>query len=285
MRNLRIAILVFFCVVAAFFAYTRIRERMTSDNQAPVISADSDTLEVSVSAGDEELLSGMTASDNLDGDVTDTLVVASRGKFSSKGTLRVNYAAFDKNRNVGIYSREITFTDYVSPHFRMDAPLRFASGGSVPDVLEHITAEDCIDGNITQQIKITTGRTTVVSDSVSRQVLNLQVTNSCGDNAVLELTASMEDYSTLSRPAPALRDYILYAEKNGQLDLRRNLTGVWTGGNVRSFEEMGYDPEVDVSIDEGTLDYRIPGAYTVVYHLSHDGVELGTAELIVVVEE
>ena len=285
MRNLRIAILVFFCVAAAFFAYTRIRERMTSDYQAPVIQADSDTLEVSVSAGDEELLSGMTAHDNRDGDVTDTLVVASRGKFSSKGTLHVNYAAFDKNRNVGLYSREVTYTDYVSPHFRMDAPLRFASGGSVPDYLEHITAQDCLDGNITQQIKITAGRTVAVSDTVTRQTMNLQVTNSCGDSAVLEVTVSMEDYTTLNRPAPALRDYILYVDKNGELDLRGNLTGIWTGGSVRSFEEMEFDPEVDVTVEEGALDYRTPGAYTVVYRLSRDGVELGSAELIVVVEE
>ena len=285
MRKLRIAILIFFCAAAVFFAYTRIRERMTTDYHAPVIQADSDTLQVSVSAGDEELLSGMSAYDNLDGDVTDTLVVASRGKFSSKGTLHVNYAAFDKNRNVGVYSREVIFTDYVSPHFRMDAPLRFASGGSVPDYLEHITAQDCLDGNITQQIKITAGRTVAVSDTVTRQTMNLQVTNSCGDSAVLELTASMEDYTTLNRPAPALRDYILYAEKNGELDLRGNLTGIWTGGSVHSFEEMEFDPEVDVTVDEDALDYRTPGAYTVVYRLSRDGVELGSAELIVVVEE
>ena len=285
MRKLRIAILIFFCAAAVFFAYTRIRERMTTDYRAPVIQADSDVLEVSVSAGDEELLAGMTAYDNLDGDVTDTLVVASRGKFSSKGTLHVNYAAFDKNRNVGVYSREVIFTDYVSPHFRMDAPLRFASGGSVPDYLEHITAQDCLDGNITQQIKITAGRTVAVSDTVTRQTMNLQVTNSCGDSAVLELTASMEDYTTLNRPAPALRDYILYAEKNGELDLRGNLTGIWTGGSVHSFEEMEFDPEVDVTVDEDALDYRTPGAYTVVYRLSRDGVELGSAELIVVVEE
>ena len=285
MRKLRIAILIFFCAAAVFFAYTRIRERMTTDYRAPVIQADSDVLEVSVSAGDEELLAGMTAYDNLDGDVTDTLVVASRGKFSSKGTLHVNYAAFDKNRNVGVYSREVIFTDYVSPHFRMDAPLRFASGGSVPDYLEPITAQDCLDGNITQQIKITAGRTVAVSDTVTRQTMNLQVTNSCGDSAVLELTASMEDYTTLNRPAPALRDYILYAEKNGELDLRGNLTGIWTGGSVHSFEEMEFDPEVDVTVDEDALDYRTPGAYTVVYRLSRDGVELGSAELIVVVEE
>ena len=155
MRNLRIAILIFFCVVSVLFTVAYVRERLSTDYNAPVIEADSDTLRVSVTAGDQELLEGMTARDNLDGDVTDTLVVVSKSKFISKGVLRVNYAAFDNNRNVGIYSREVTYTDYVSPRFRMDAPLRFASGGSMPDYLEHITAQDCMDGDLTRQIKIT----------------------------------------------------------------------------------------------------------------------------------
>ena len=283
MRHLRIALLIFFCITAAVFAFFRIRERMNSDNVPPVIHAESDTLEVPVSATDEDLLSGMTARDNLDGDVTDTLVVVSRGKFVTPGTLHVKYAAFDNNRNVGTYTREVTYTDYVSPHFSMDTPLRFAAAGSSPDYLAHITARDCLDGNITQQIKITMGGKIVVSDSVTKQKMNVQVTNSCGDSAVLELTVSMEDYSTLNRPAPALKDYILYVREGGSLDLRGNISGVWMSGSVKGFAESGFD-SADVSIYDGGLNLRVPGVYTVTYRLSHDGVAMGSAELIVVVE-
>ncbi|MBQ2062810.1 MAG: hypothetical protein II458_09110 [Oscillospiraceae bacterium] len=283
MRNLRIAIVIFFCVVAVLFTGAYIRERLTTDYGAPVIQADTDTLRVSVSATEEDLLAGMTAYDNLDGDVTDTLVVMSRSKFISKGTIRVNYAAFDNSRNVGTYSREVIFTDYVSPHFRMDAPLRFASAGSMPDYLEHITAQDCLDGDITRQIKLTTGRSFAVSDSVTRQKVNLHVTNSCGDNAVLELTVSMEDYSSLNRPAPALRDYVLYAKKGGSLSLWNNVTGIWIGGNMRTFTDTGFSI-ADISVDDSAVNYAVPGVYTAVYTLSSDGVDLGIAELIVVVE-
>ena len=284
MRNLRTILLVFFCVVAVLFTGAYIRERLTTDYGAPVIYAESDTLLVPVSATDEDLLEGLTAQDNLDGDVTDTLVVMSRSKFIAKGTLRVNYAAFDNSRNVGTYSREVTYSDYVSPHFAMNAPLRYAAGGSTPDYLEHITAQDCLDGDITRQIKITTGRTVVVSDSVTQQKVNLHVTNSCGDNAVLELTVRMEDYSSLNRPAPALRDYILYAEKGGKLSLWNNVTGVWVGGNVRSFADTGFST-ADVRVDDSGVNYDLPGVYTAVYTLSRDGADLGTAELTVVVEE
>lgn len=285
MRNLRIAILVFFCVVAVLFTAAYVHERMTTDYNAPYITADTDTLRIPVSATEEDLLAGMTAFDNLDGDVTDTLVVVSKTKFIGKGILRVNYAAFDENKNVGTYSREVTYTDYVHPHFRMDAPLRFASGGSTPDYLEHITAEDCLDGDITGQIKTTTGRSVVVSDTVTHQQINLQVTNSGGDSAVLELTVSREEFSTLNRPAPALREYILYVNRGGRLNLRDNLTGIWAGGNVRSFADAGYDPETEVVINDRAVNYAVPGVYRVTYQLFREDVEMGAAELIVVVEE
>ena len=285
MRNLRIVIVIFFVVVAVLFTGAYIHERMITDYHAPIIRVDSDTLQIPVTATDEDLLAGMSAYDNLDGDVTDTLVVVSKTKFISKGVLRVNYAAFDENRNVGTYSREVTYTDYVSPHFRMNAPLRFAAGGSAPDYMEQITAEDCLDGDITSQIKVTTGRSVAISDSVTQQQINLQVTNSAGDSAVLEMVVSREDYSTLNRPAPALRDYILYVKAGGRLNLQDNVIGVWAGGNVRTFAEAGFDPETDVSFDAGAVRYSVPGAYTVIYSLSREGEVFGTARLIVVVEE
>ena len=66
MKQLRILIVIIFIAIAtAFVVYTE-RDRRTSDFTAPVIQADSDTIEASVNVTDEELLKGMTATDNLD---------------------------------------------------------------------------------------------------------------------------------------------------------------------------------------------------------------------------
>lgn len=284
MRYLRIAIVAFFAVVAVFFTINYVRERLNTDYNAPVIRADSDELSVPVTATDEDLLAGMSAYDNLDGDVTDTLVVVSRSKFISKGVLWANYAAFDSNNNVATYSRKVTYTDYVSPRFHMDAPLRYAYGSSTPNYLEHITAEDCVDGDITKQVKITTGSKEAVSDSVTKQKVNIQVTNSCGENASLELSVSVEEYSTFNRPAPALKDYVLYVEKDGKLNLRSNVIGIWAGGSVREFAGTDFTKE-DVEIWDSGLNLHVPGVYKVVYQLTQYDVDYGIAELIVVVEE
>ena len=68
MRKLRIIILLFFLAVLGVFISTEVRDRLSADSSAPVIRADTDTVSVSVTATEEDLLAGMTATDNLDGD-------------------------------------------------------------------------------------------------------------------------------------------------------------------------------------------------------------------------
>ncbi|MBQ3939245.1 MAG: hypothetical protein IIT70_01730 [Clostridia bacterium] len=286
MKRLRFAIVIFFLVSAVLFVAAYVRRRYLTDRTPPVITADTNTLTVSITATDEDLMKGMTAFDNIDGDVTSKLVVVSRSKFIEKGVIHVNYAAFDSSRNVGTKVRTVTFEDYVSPRFHLYAPLRFPTGSSGIDYLENITAEDCIDGNLNSQIKISLGQTTAVSEAATKQKMDIQVTNSCGDNAVLELTVSNENYASYSTPSPALREYIAYVEKDGRISLTSYISGIWTAGTARGFENSGFDPARDISIDENGLDVSTPGVYTVTYQLFNTAREpLGTAELIVIVED
>ena len=290
MRKLRILILIFFVVVTAIFAFSRVQEYLTSDSHAPVIRAESDSIQVSVGATDADLLAGMSAQDNLDGDVTNTLAVISKTKFISKGTLRVNYAAFDQNNNVGTYSRNVTYVDYVSPHFAVKAPLRFLSGNSDYDYLANIRAEDCLDGNISGQIKMTLGDTTTLSDTVSTRTLNLQVTNSAGDTAVLELPITFEDHKTFDEAAPALSDYVIYVKAGERPTLSSYVSGVRTGNSTRSFADSRYNQSTDLSISDSGVNYSVPGVYTVTYQLSAENADgsrsqLGSAVQYVIVED
>jgi len=290
MRRLKILILIISIAVIAVFTIVRVREYATSDYQAPVITARENHVYVSVSASEEDLLADVTAMDNLDGDVTDTLVLVSKTKFITKGTLRANYAAFDKNNNVGTYTREVTYTDYVSPRFSMDAPLRFQSGSSSYDYLSNVTAEDCLDGDLTQQIKVSLGSTEAQSDASTYRPIHLQVTNSAGDTSSLDVYAYFLDYSSYTMAAPALSNYVVYTGVGVRPQMRDLLIGVRTGKTVRGFSESGYDPTTDVSISDGSLDVNTPGVYIVTYQLSrvnNAGVrsDLGTTDLIVIVEE
>ncbi len=285
MRKLRIAILVFFVVTAAVFAYVTIQRRLSVDYNAPSITAEDDVIMVSIAATDEDLLRGMKAYDKIDGDVTNTLFVVSKSKFVAKNTQQVRYAAFDSNKNVGTFTREVVYIDYVSPRFHLYAPLRYATGTTGIDYLEQFAAEDCLDGNITNQIKITFGKVTAAGISSTTQQINLQVTNSGGDSSVLELTVSMEDYLMFSQLAPALREYIAYVPKGGVIDLESYIVGVWSAGSNRSFSDAKLSAD-NITINRNGLNCSVPGRYDVIYQLKNNlGEDLGTATLIVIVED
>lgn len=290
MKKLRIAIVLFFLVVTAVFTVRRVHEELTSDYSAPVIQTNSDHIEASVKVTDQELLVGMGAGDNLDGNVNDTLTVVSKSKFIQKGTRYVNYAAFDQSNNVATYTRTLTYTDYVSPQFSIHEPLRFLSGNSQLDVLRNVEVYDCLDGNITSQIMLTMGASVPVSDSTVSQTVNLQVTNSAGDTSTLEVQALLEDYDSYYTQSPHLKEYVIYVKPGQQPDYRSYIDGTWSGGSKRALKDVEFDLNEDFRIDAGGVDLYTPGIYTVTYSLSRplaDGSrqQLGTAVMYVVVEE
>lgn len=289
MKLLRLIIVVFSLIVFVVFGIYRYREYVTSDYVAPVISADTDTLLVSVNATDADILAGMSARDNLDGDVSNTLFVVSKSKFLHDVTRRVDYAAFDKDNNVGTYSREITYTDYVSPHFSLVQPLHFLNSYSSHDYLKNFRAYDCLDGNLTQQLRITLGETTVIDEMVSSRKINLQVTNSAGDTATLALDALLEDYDTFYKQSPALSEYLIYTNLGEKPDYSALIDGILSGDRSKEFRDTKFDPSTDISINDAAVDYYTPGVYSVNYHLSQklkDGTReaLGTTVLFVIVE-
>ena len=294
MRRLRLLLLVFFLVVFAVFMFSSIREYVTSDYVAPEITAGSEQMSLSVNDTDEALLEGMSAQDNLDGDVTDSLVVVSKSKFIARATRNVSYAAFDKSNNVGTYVRKLVYTDYHSPRFVLSEPLRFVAGNSSYDYLRHMRVTDCLDGNLSSQIKITMGDTETASESSSKQSIHFLVTNSAGDSSSIALVATYEDFEAYSKASPALTDYIIYIKTGEKPNYRSYLEGIWTAGNTRKFSDLGFNPDDDISIDDSKVNYKTPGVYTVTYKLTRgtpmaDGgtyrTDFGTASLFVVVED
>ncbi len=289
MKKLRIAIVVFFVIVAAIFGVRRVHEELTADYSAPVIQSINDHIEASVKVTDQELLVGMGTGDNLDGNVNETLMVVSKSKFIQKGTRYVNYAAFDQSNNVGTYTRVLTYTDYVSPHFSIHEPLVFLAGSSQTDILRNVEAYDCLDGNITSQIMLTWGASQPISESAQAQTINLQVTNSAGDTSTLELQALSEDYETYYRQSPHLKDYVIYVKVGEQPDYRSYIDGIWNGSK-RALKDTEFDVNTDFQIDSSAVDLYTPGSYTVTYSLSRalaDGTRqpLGTTVMYVEVEE
>lgn len=97
-----IILLVLVCGIlgGGFFAI-----RSTMDRVAPEISFSEEQAEYHLSDTKEVLLQGVTASDDVDGDVTDTLVVENVFTDDAKGQATVVYVAKDSSNNVTKTSR------------------------------------------------------------------------------------------------------------------------------------------------------------------------------------
>ena len=121
MRRLRIAIVALFILSGISFVGYNVISRLAEDHTPPEISCDSDTVSVSVEDEeiDEALLSGVKASDNEDGDLTDQIVAGSFSRFVTPGVTSLTYVVFDSGNQPASLTREVHFTDYHAPRFTL----------------------------------------------------------------------------------------------------------------------------------------------------------------------
>ncbi len=278
LRNILIALFAVTTIVFAIFEFNAFKNR---DNEAPVISAAEEELYLSTSATEEEILQGMTAKDDRDGDVTNSLVVVSKSHFVTGTTVKVNYAAFDSHNNVATFSRRLTYTDYRKPRFSMSAPLRFVSRNN-PDYLGGITASDVIDGDISSQIKLIVQDSTYSTADTRTIPMILQVTNSVGDTSEVYVTADIETQYNFDRPSPSLSTYMVYTKPGVPVDYQSYLSGILKGGEKHSFDDE-YTSDM-VMIDASGVNIQSEGTYKVTYMLQVEGEIIGKTDLYVVVE-
>ena len=285
MRILKIAILIIFLLASVVYGVVFMREKLTEDNIPPIITAEQDQITVSVKVSEEELLSGISAADNKDGDVTDSLVVVSQLDFISKGTRKVNYAAFDSHNNVGTYTRTITYTDYRSPRFTANIPFHFvySNSSSTANLFSQVTADDVLDGDLTASIRVVYGET---NEAGTIYPVVLSVTNSAGDTSTVSVNAYREDNATYAIPSPALSQYIVYTKVGRPIDPGSYLKGYYTNGKLIEFTETSRYTRDNVEWDASGVNYDTPGEYVITYHLFGNGEEgeLKSVEQYVIVE-
>ena len=266
MKRIKIFTLIFFCCSAVAFAGCKLYERVMTDHQAPVISGGEEPLEISVTDTEDKLLEGMTAEDDRDGDVTDSLVVQEISGFDEENQRTVTYAAVDKSGNVGYSSRTITYTDYQAPVFAMSSPLRFPMGTSF-NICEGLTASSSLDGDLTSNIKYTLDRTVSNSTTGTYQA-EFRVMDSAGKTSYLTTEIEVYDPSE-ERVDVTLNTYLLYLKVNDPFDP----AGYYAGADREGTLEI-----------QSTVNTAAAGTYYVDYIVS-DGQFSGKSRMVVVVSE
>lgn len=317
MRRLRTSVIGLFLLSLIVFVAYNVVDRITEDHTPPTITSESDTVSVTLEPEeeeksgedgedseetadekrDEQMYAGLTAEDNRDGDLTDKIRVSSMTNFTEPGKREITYAVFDSSNNGATLTRTLEYTDYTSPQIQLSEPLRYTLEEMTDvNLTANMRVEDCLDGNITSQIRATYNNSMYVSDAGDYPI-TVQVSNSAGDTCTVGLTVTVTDPSDddeRDKYYPVLSQYIVYADVGGSVDYKKLITGFEHGGSEYLFEDMPEEEDEetvgmsmpgsrdDVKIS-GKVDFNEAGTYTVSYDFTpEDGVTASTKLAVVV---
>ena len=299
MRRLRTVSIALFIIAVVLLGIHLYKVRIVKDQTGPVFHMDNNLVEVSVKDSEEAWLKGVTATDAADGDVTDSIIVEAISPFTGRQHRIITYAAFDSDNHVTHGKREIAYTDYVPSRFNLSKQLTFAMNST--NLLDGITVEDCIDGDITKSVKMMSDEE-IDTAHVGEYPARLKVTNSAGGVSYLPITVEIHDPTVFYRlPQIKLTKNVVYVEKGADFDEEEYLDSITINGTRFTLTEgagtygasdsageesentIGYD-RVDI---ESEVDTDVSGYYEVLYSFQDTVTRAGTgkAKLYVVVTD
>lgn len=271
MKIVKMALIIVFALSFGIFGVSEVMELSGRDTSKPVITSDREVLEISCEYTQEQLMEGMSASDEEDGDLTDQIVAGSFSRFISKGVCSLTYVVFDSANQSSSLTRDIHFTDYHSPRFTLAEPLVFMEQeGSYTEAMERLSAQDMLDGDLDDWITQTD--TDVNYSRAGDYTMSVEVTNSFGDTSTAALPVHVVN-SEDQRVQISLNTGIVYMEAGENINPRDYIA------SVTDFSGESLDAS-DISIDSG-VDRNTPGCYEI--HYEADG-GAGETWLTVIVE-
>jgi hypothetical protein len=269
MRIIQRTLIALLVILIVINIATSIYEAVSGHQDAPTVSCPSDTLEVSAKDSESVLLQGVTASDLQDGDLTDQIIIGGKSKFINNDTAVVTFLVFDSDNNMGTCTRRIRYTDYHRPMFAVERPLVFTPKEDVT-LLDRLSATDVVDGDLSEQIRVSTLSAT---DNSEVFLISVQVTNSIGDTAWVKLPVLVKETNPMA-PDIRLTSYLIYLEEGSQFDPYDYVSSVTVNGTDV--------PMSDITI-QNPVDTSVANSYQVTYTHQSNG-HVGTTILTVVVQ-
>lgn len=269
MRIIKRILIVLLVLVAAGHIATTIYQNLSGRQVPPTLSCPSEILEVSAKDPESMLLAEITASDPQDGDLTDQIIIGGISKLVTKDTAIVTYLVFDSDDNMGTCTRRIRYTDYQRPQFQILAPLVYAPDEQIA-LLNRLSATDVVDGDLSEQIRVSTLAATDHSDIYN---ITVQVTNSIGDTSWLQLPVVLQKTDPLA-PVIQLNSYLAYVDIGSDFDPAAYVQSVTLNQTPLDASHLSIEGKVDTSVADT---YRVTYTY-------QSGSSIGMAILTVVVQ-
>lgn len=267
----RITIFLFLCSVLLWiFGKEQVKKK---DIVPPIISFDSEEIHVEAKSGEQELKQGLQAWDDVDGDLTNEIIVGTISPFSEKGVCKVEYIVFDSSNNVGRCERIVHFDNYESPILKLSKPLVYEVNGQII-ISDRLMVEDVLEGDISKKMRFSS--LSLTAYEVGTYKLNVEVKNSYGDIVKHQLPINVVPYNC-DKEYIQLKEYLVYVNAGESIqgeDYIEEIIG--RNGEEFSLEQISITSEVDFSI---------PGAGQICYELCENEDIIYATYLTVIVTE
>ncbi|PGM58201.1 immunoglobulin-like domain-containing protein [Bacillus sp. AFS053548] len=220
----------------------------TLDKTKPIFSGAADKLIVVGSSFDSK--SGVTVTDDVDGDLTSKILVSGSVDNQKPGEYQLVYSATDSAGNTATSIRKITVNDSTKPVFSGTADTIIQVGSSF-DSKSGVTVTDNVDGDLTSKIQVSGS---VDSQKPGEYQLVYSATDSAGNTATSIRKITVNDST---KP-------VIYGTVDKKLNINSqfdSMAGVSAVDNV--------DGELTKSIKvTGIVDTKKKGSYTLTYTVS-----------------
>ena len=275
MRTLKTILCIATALSVLAFALAIYYTQFYKDVVPPEIRMDADVITVSAADGDEALLRGVTATDNRDGDITGAVLVDGVSQLTGPNAARVRYIVFDAAENAATASRTVVYSDYESPRVFILQPLIYNVGDTIA-LRGRVIARDCLEGNITDRIRISSKDLSNRAAGVYH--LTIWVMNKLGDVSTVTVPVIVREDDPAA-PVVELKSYLTYLTRGEEFDPKAYFQSYYDSADSRA---RNYFDHLEVS---GEVDTDTPGTYEVVYSATNSDGLTGQAILTVVVEE
>lgn len=272
MRYIKIGVIALFILTLGIYSFAWYRERATTDTTMPVISSDLEVLALTCDYTEEQLLTGLHAFDEKDGDLTSSILAGEISHFQSDGSCEVTYVVFDSSNHPATLTRKTLFTDYQPPQFSLLQPLVFARGSYTNLAQTYVQATDRLDGDISAFVKCTGNN--IRYTSIGQYALQVEVTNSFGDFSQATLPVHVVDEDDLTLRID-LKQNVVYLHAGDRFSPDAWIASVQRGDGTA----LG----TDIVSSESNVDTSTPGIYEVKYTAEDDRGDTGVTWLTVIV--
>ena len=141
------------------------------------------------------LLARVTATDNLDGDLTSTIIYDfAEVNLSVLGVYPAKISVSDIDGNETVVTIQLSILDFTAPNIFGTSTIYFVIGGTTPDYLNGITASDNYDGDVTSSIVVDASKVNL--SSAGNYVITYSVKDSSDKSKSVNATVVVVSQAT-----------------------------------------------------------------------------------------